>query len=97
MEIKKKQETKNKTVQYGEYEKDFYLNRNELADFLRHLAQQLEEEEEIVISTNEWEIPFAYREPIEVEIEFEGEAGEEKELEIEIEFKSAREDELQLK
>ncbi len=90
MEIKKESTPKTQPLKYGEYEKEFYLSKKELADFLRGIADQLEKGEKITISTNEWEIPFEYREPIEVEIEYESEEGEENELEIEIEFKSKR-------
>lgn len=98
MEIKKESDPKPKTIKYGEYEKEFYLSKKELANFLHGIADQVEKGEKITISTNEWEIPFEYREPIEVDIEYESEDDEENELEIEIEFKSKRRGEsLQVK
>lgn len=65
-----------------------YLSRSETAAFLRNLANQLESDTSFTISVAEWEIPFEYREPIEVEIEFSNQRD--RELEIELEFSEPR-------
>jgi amphi-Trp domain-containing protein len=77
-------------VTKGDFEWETHLNKDQLADFLISLGEQLKKGNEIKVSTKEWEIPFKFREPIELEIEFEGHG--EKELEIEIEFKGRRGD-----
>lgn len=77
-----------RTITDGYFEREVYLSRAETADFLRNLADQLESETSFTISAAEWEIPFEYREPIEVEIEFSKQR--EGELEIELEFNEPR-------
>ncbi|MFO7676840.1 MAG: amphi-Trp domain-containing protein [Thermoplasmatota archaeon] len=72
----------------GDIECNVYLNKNQIADFLISLAEQLKKGDDLTIKTQEWEIPFSFREPIELEIEFEGK--KEKELEIELTFKGKR-------
>lgn len=73
----------------GFFEREVYLSRRETAAFLRDLAETLESDEELTISGNDWEIPFPYREPIEVEVEFTKRRS--RELEIELEFSEPRE------
>lgn len=73
-----------KRIIEGFFEREVQLSRQRTAEFLRDLADQVEDDTELTISTSEWEIPFKYREPIEVEVEFTG--GRQSELEIEIEF-----------
>ncbi len=69
----------------GNIEWKTHMNREQVADFLIALGEQMKKGDDITVTTRDWEIPFKFREPIEVEIEFEGYG--EKELEIEIEFK----------
>lgn len=76
------------TVTDGFFEREVYLSRTETAAFLRNLADQLEADTSFTISTDEWEIPFEYADPIEVEIEFA--KGEKRQLEIELEFSEPR-------
>ncbi|WP_129113491.1 amphi-Trp domain-containing protein [Halegenticoccus tardaugens] len=72
----------------GYFEREVHLSREATASFLRELADQLERDTELTVSSADWEIPFAYREPIEVEVEFVSQ--HEGELEIEIEFTGVR-------
>lgn len=72
----------------GFFEQEIYLSRTETASFLREIADALEDDASLTISGSSWEIPFEYREPIEVEIEFSGQRTSE--LEIELEFEQAR-------
>lgn len=72
------------TVTEGFFEREVHLSREATAAFLRELADQIESDTSVTISSEEWEIPFEYREPVEVEIEYEG--GREAELEVEFEF-----------
>ena len=73
-----------RTITDGFFEREVYLSRQETAAFLRELADQLESEPTVTVAGSTWEIPFEYRDPIEVEIEFTSQR--ERELEIELEF-----------
>jgi amphi-Trp domain-containing protein len=73
-----------RTVTDGFFEREVQLSRAETAAFLRDLADQIEAESRLTISTSEWQIPFAFGEPIEVEVEFTG--GRRDELEVEVVF-----------
>lgn len=77
-------ESGRQTVTDGFFEREVYLSRNDLATFLRDLADQVESETTVTIATEEWEIPFEYEGPVEVEVEFSSQRF--KELEIELEF-----------
>lgn len=66
-----------------------HLNREQIADFLIALGEQMKKGDEVKVKTSDWELPFSFREPVELKVEYEG-AGAEKELEIEIELKSKR-------
>ncbi|ELZ03869.1 amphi-Trp domain-containing protein [Natrialba asiatica] len=76
-----------RTITDGFFEREIHLSRQETATFLRDLADQLEAETTVTVAGSDWEIPFDYREPIEVEIEFTKQR--ERELEIELEFSEA--------
>lgn len=68
----------------GYFEREVHLSRAATATFLRELADQIEGGTDLTVSSDDWEIPFSYREPIEVEVEFASHRT--KELEIEVEF-----------
>lgn len=72
----------------GYFEREVHLSRNSTANFLRELADQIEAGTELTVSSDDWQIPFEYREPVEIEVEFTSQR--EKELEIEIEFTESR-------
>jgi amphi-Trp domain-containing protein len=67
-----------------DFEQEFRLDAREAGEFLVALGEQLRDGDELTLSTDEWELPFAFGEPVELEIDFEG-VGE-PELEIEIEL-----------
>jgi len=71
-------------IEFGEFEFETYLTKEELVKFLRNLADQIENGNEIEISSEDWIIRFRFTEPIEVEVEFDADA---KKLEFEIEFR----------
>lgn len=79
-----------RVINSGDMEHEVYLNKDQIAEFLISLGEQMKKGDEVTVGTDEWEIPFKFREPIELEIEYEGYG--EKELEIELEFKGKRED-----
>jgi amphi-Trp domain-containing protein len=72
----------------GYFEREVHLSRESTATFLRELADQIDAGTELTISSDDWQIPFEYREPIEVEVEFTSQR--ETELEIELEFEESR-------
>jgi amphi-Trp domain-containing protein len=78
-----------RTVTDGYFEREVRLSREATAGFLRDLADQIEDEPRLTISTDEWEIPFEFDEPIEVEVEFVGETHRQLELELEFEWSPA--------
>lgn len=77
-----------KTITSGFFEREIRLSGTETAAFLRNLADAIEIDTQLTVSGSDWEIPFEYREPIEVEVEFS--KKREGELEIEVEFTEAR-------
>jgi amphi-Trp domain-containing protein len=73
------------TIRTGrDFEQEFRLDAAEAGEFLIALGEQLRDDDELTITTDEWELPFAFGEPVELEIDFEG-VGE-PELEIELEL-----------
>ncbi len=67
-----------------DFEQEYRLDAAEAGQFLIDLGEQLRDGDELTITADEWELPFAFGEPVELEIEFEG-VGE-PELEIELEL-----------
>jgi amphi-Trp domain-containing protein len=67
-----------------EFEQEYRLDASEAGEFLINLGEQLRDGDELTIVTDEWELPFAFGEPVELEIDFDG-VGE-SELEIEVEL-----------
>ncbi|MDR9429693.1 MAG: amphi-Trp domain-containing protein [Natronomonas sp.] len=66
------------------FETEYRLDAREAGEFLIRLGEQLRDGDELRLVTDEWELPFAFGEPIELEIDFEG--VDEPELEIELEL-----------
>lgn len=62
-----------------------------IARYAESLAEQFKSEDEITITGDDWELPFAFGEPVKLDIEFEGDG--EPELEIEVELLGRIEDE----
>jgi amphi-Trp domain-containing protein len=67
-----------------EFEREYRLDASEAGAFLIDLGEQLRDGDELTIVDDEWELPFAFGEPVELEIDYDG-VGE-PELEIEIEL-----------
>lgn len=84
VEFPESEERDKRTVSDGFFEREVYLSADETAAFLRSVADSLEDGDELTISGDDWEIPFAFAEPIEVEVEFS--SRRERELELEVEF-----------
>ena len=79
------------TVTDGYFEEEYHTDAADAGDFLLELGEQLRDGEEITITGDDWELPFAYGEPVKLDIEFEGDG--EPELEIEVELSGRIEDE----
>lgn len=77
-------------VTEGYFEREVRLSKAATATFLRDLADQIEDGSDLTVSSDDWRIPFSFREPIEVEVEFIGDGK--RELEIELEFEWGDED-----
>ncbi len=67
-----------------DFEETYRLDASEAGEFLIDLGEQLRNEDELSIATDEWELPFAFGEPVEMEIDFEG--VDDPSLEIELEL-----------
>ncbi|MFC7078665.1 amphi-Trp domain-containing protein [Haloarcula halophila] len=67
-----------------EFEQEYRLDADEAGRFLIELGEQLRDGDEVLITDEEWELPFAFGEPVELEVDFDG-VGE-PELEIELEL-----------
>ena len=67
-----------------DFEQEYRLDAAEAGEFLIAIGEQLRDGDELTIVDDEWELPFAFGEPVGVELDFEG-VGE-PELEIEIEL-----------
>ena len=65
-------------------EREYRLDASEAGEFLISLGEQLRDGDELTIVDDEWELPFAFGEPVELEIDFDG-VGE-PELDIEVEL-----------
>lgn len=74
----------------GVFEQEFYVSKEQAGDFLIELGEQLKTGTEITLSSDDWELPFAFDEPVELEIEFLGYGDQE--LEIELELRGARDE-----
>ncbi len=90
VEIKSDTEEKKKVVTDGDMEHEVYLEGEDIADFLIKLGEQMKEKDEVTIETDKWKIPFKFRSPVKLEIDFEGYGD--RELEIEVEMKGKKEE-----
>lgn len=74
----------------GTFEEEVHLDRTQAGEFLIQLGEQLQRETAITLTTDEWELSFEFREPVELEIEFVNYGD--RELEIELELTGPRDD-----
>lgn len=79
------------TITDGYFEEEYYVSAEDAGAFLIELGEQIESGGEITLTGEEWELPFAFGEPVNLEVEFEGDG--EPELEIEVELSGRIEDE----
>lgn len=73
------------TIRTGRnFEQEFRLDASEAGSFLIELGEQLRDGDDLTIETDEWELPFAFGDPVELEIEFEGVGDPTLEIELEL-------------
>ena len=78
-------ETERSTIRAGrDFEQEYRLDASEAGEFLISLGEQLRDGDELTIVDDEWELPFAFGEPVELEIDFEGMGEPTLELELEL-------------
>ncbi|MBX0296451.1 amphi-Trp domain-containing protein [Haloarcula nitratireducens] len=65
-----------------EFEQEYRLDASEAGEFLIALGEQLRDGDELTVTTDEWELPFAFGEPVELELDFEGVGDPELEIEL---------------
>lgn len=71
-----------------EFEQEYRLSAEEAGTFLVAIGEQLQSGDELTISEDEWELPFAFGEPVGLEIDYDGVGDEELELEVTLPGKS---------
>ncbi|WP_324664289.1 amphi-Trp domain-containing protein [Haloarcula sediminis] len=67
-----------------DFEQEYRLDASEAGEFLIAIGEQLRDGDELTIVDDEWELPFAFGEPVELELDFEGMGEPELEIEIEL-------------
>ncbi|MFB6280675.1 MAG: amphi-Trp domain-containing protein [Haloferacaceae archaeon] len=73
------------TIRAGrEFERSYRLDAAEAGAFLIDLGERLRDGDELTVADDEWELPFAFGEPVELEVDFDG--VDDPELEIELEL-----------
>lgn len=66
------------------FEETYRLDASEAGEFLIALGEQLREDDELTVVGDDWELPFAFGQPVELEVDYEG--VDDPELEIEVEL-----------
>ncbi len=82
MEIRNKNNIVERKEIVGDFSQEFYMGRVELASFLRNLADQVEAQGPLRITSDDWVLSFDPMDMVKIDVDL-----DEKELEIEIEFK----------
>ena len=67
-----------------DFEREYEVSASEAGAFLMDLAELLQAGRDVALDGDDWDLTFAYREPVELEIEYVG--GDDPELEIELEL-----------
>jgi len=78
-------DTERSVIRAGrDFEQAYRLDASEAGDFLVAIGEQLRDGDELTIVEDEWELPFAFGEPVELELDFEGMGEPSLEIEIEL-------------
>jgi amphi-Trp domain-containing protein len=67
-----------------DFEQEYRLTSEDASEFLADLAAQLGDGEDLTITDEEWELPFAFGEPVKLEMDYEGVGQPTLEIEVEI-------------
>lgn len=67
-----------------DFEQEYRLSAEEAGRFLVAVGERLQSGDELTLRTDEWELPFPFGEPVELEVEFDGMGEPELEIEVEI-------------
>jgi amphi-Trp domain-containing protein len=67
-----------------DFEQEYRLTAAEAGRFLVEVGEQLQAGGELTLTGDEWTLPFAFGEPVELEIDYEGYGEQELEIELEI-------------
>jgi amphi-Trp domain-containing protein len=67
-----------------DFEQEYRLSAEHAGEFLVKLGEQLQSGDELTLRTDEWELPFPFGEPVELEVDYEGVGEPELEIELEI-------------
>lgn len=67
-----------------EFEQEYRLNASEAGRFLIDLGEQLRDDDELTVVGDEWVLPFAFGEPVELEVDYDGVGDPELEIELEL-------------
>jgi amphi-Trp domain-containing protein len=67
-----------------EFEQEYRLDAAEAGRFLVDLGERLQSGDDLTIATDEWELPFAFGEPVELEVDFDGVGDPRLEVEVEL-------------
>jgi len=84
MEIPKENSSSGKKEVKGDFSQEFYMTRTKLSSFLRNLADQVEAQGTLRITTEDWVLSFLPMDMVKVDVDL-----DDTELEIEIEFKKS--------
>jgi amphi-Trp domain-containing protein len=71
-----------------DYEQEYRLSAEQAGTFLVAIGEQLQDGDDLTIVDEEWELPFAFGEPVGLEIDYEGVGEPELEIEVELPGKS---------
>jgi amphi-Trp domain-containing protein len=74
-----------------DFEQEYRVSAAEAGEFLVKLGEQLQAGDELTLRTDEWELPFPFGEPVELEVDYEGVGEPELEIEVEIPGRSDEE------
>ena len=76
------------TTRTGDYfQQESHVSAAEAGEFLIAVGECLQAGEDVSLSGDDWDLEFAYRDPVELEVEHVG--GDDAELEIELELSAA--------
>lgn len=73
------------TIREGRnFEEEYRLDAADAGAFLVELGEQLQDGETLTITDDEWELPFRFGEPVELEVDYDGTGEPELDIELEL-------------